>query len=273
MSRVLLVLLLAGTAGAQTTFLGVSCDSKARGEGGVRVDRIVTGSAAERIGLAGGDLLVGFGGEEVSTYDELLERVRGRAIGEAIVVEFARDGRRHWVVPVLADETRPGFEPIPAPDPLAEALEILAAAAGRACVGGRAEDCVESARALEAAIRLHLAGALLALDEVPARALEDRARAAQETARWFRDRAANPPPVVGDSGEGVPCPVELEVTAAGRFAVRAGTLGRSDRMVTALLRREDGTVEQIEATLSGRDRIESRAALEVGDRLEWVEVE
>lgn len=274
MSRLLLAaVLLAAAASAQTTFLGVSCDSAARGEDGVRVDRIVAGSAAERIGLVAGDRLVGFGGETVRTYDDLLERVRGRAIGEAVVVEFARDGRRRWAVPVLGEEERPGFEPIPAPDPLAGAFEILARDAGAACLAGRTDDCAEAARALDEAIRRHLAGALLALDEVPARALEDRARAAQETACWFRDRVDPPPPVVGDPAGGVPCPVELEVTAEGRFAVRAGTLGRSDRTVTAQLRRSDGSVERIEARLSGRDRIESKSPLAIGDRLEWVEIE
>ncbi|MBI4614236.1 MAG: PDZ domain-containing protein [Planctomycetes bacterium] len=276
-----LCLLAAGPAPAQTTFLGVSCPD---GEfaNGVPVNGIVSGTAAERIGLATGDRVTAIEGRTVRSYDELKGEVIRRTAGEAVILSLQRGEGMRLAVPVLGWEERRDEVPVPEPVSLARALEDLATRSGRALIARDSGTCREAARALEEAIAAHLDRAAVALDEVAARELRDRAANAALTARWFAERADLPLPVVRggaeEGGDGVPWPVGLEILATsgdreGRFAVQEGSLARSDRTIRALLVRAGEPAGTVEARLVGRDRVEVASGdLQAGDRLEWVEV-
>lgn len=79
----------AGTAG--TAFFGIMGDSQAEGDG-VRVAGVVPGSAAARVGVSEGDVIVRFGGVTVASFDEFQSLVRARQPGDQVPVVFLREG-------------------------------------------------------------------------------------------------------------------------------------------------------------------------------------
>jgi hypothetical protein len=73
------------------TWLGVGIRSFPSSEGTV-VLRVFDGTAAERAGLAPGDVIKRFEGEAVRTADELVRAVRSRAPGDLVEVDVERNG-------------------------------------------------------------------------------------------------------------------------------------------------------------------------------------
>jgi hypothetical protein len=76
---------------AGAAFLGILGDGGERGDG-VHVAGVVPGSAAARLGLAAGDVIVRFAGVPVNAFPELLEAMRTRRPGERVHVVYLRQG-------------------------------------------------------------------------------------------------------------------------------------------------------------------------------------
>lgn len=66
--------------------------SAGAGGDGVRISDVVPGTAAARLGLAGGDVIIRFDGAAVVSFRDLRERVRSRRPGERVSVVYLRDG-------------------------------------------------------------------------------------------------------------------------------------------------------------------------------------
>jgi S1-C subfamily serine protease len=71
-------------------------------ERGVLVRSVVAGSAAERGGLAEGDVIVSVAGEPVETVEDLFAALRERRPGDAVVIAAVREGERRELRVVLA---------------------------------------------------------------------------------------------------------------------------------------------------------------------------
>jgi putative serine protease PepD len=71
-------------------FLGVVGVVKYVGPPGAKIDRIVADGPAGAAGLKGGDLIVEFGGETVTTFDELRRLIFARTVGEKVTVKVRR---------------------------------------------------------------------------------------------------------------------------------------------------------------------------------------
>ncbi len=91
-------------------FLGVRVDlSSAAKDGppsmgpGLPIARVLPGSPAEHAGIRDGDLLVGFGGLPVVSWDELTERVAATEPGRLVRVEVIRAGQPAAIEVRLAD--------------------------------------------------------------------------------------------------------------------------------------------------------------------------
>jgi hypothetical protein len=76
---------------AGEAFFGIGADGRGRGDG-VRVTTVVPDSAAARLGLAEGDVLVRFGGLPLDGFSDLLDAVRARRPGERVHVVYLRGG-------------------------------------------------------------------------------------------------------------------------------------------------------------------------------------
>lgn len=77
-------------------------------EGGAMVAEVVTGSPAERSGMAVGDVIVALDGQPISSMGELVVALRSHQPGDSVTVSFVRDGDRRTARTVLA--ARPGTE-------------------------------------------------------------------------------------------------------------------------------------------------------------------
>jgi S1-C subfamily serine protease len=91
-------------------FLGVRIDlSTAAKDGpptlgpGLPVARVLSESPAEIAGLRGGDLLVGFAGLPIVSWDELTERVAAAGSGRKVRIDLIRDGKPLATMVTLAD--------------------------------------------------------------------------------------------------------------------------------------------------------------------------
>ena len=91
-------------------FLGVRVDlSTAAKDGppalgpGLPIARVLSGSPAENAGVRAGDLLVGFGGLPVVSWDELTERVAGTEPGRQVRIDVIRAGRPLAIQVKMAD--------------------------------------------------------------------------------------------------------------------------------------------------------------------------
>lgn len=73
---------------------------------GVSVLDVLPGGAAENAGIFTGDMIVGFGGEAIVFVDDLVSAVQSCAPGDAVEIEFLRDGGRYTTIAVL-DEAAP----------------------------------------------------------------------------------------------------------------------------------------------------------------------
>jgi putative serine protease PepD len=81
-------------------FFGVGSDGRAESDG-LRLTRIVPGSAAARAGLQEGDVLVRFGERAVAGFEDLLAALRARRRGDQVRVLYLRDGLEHDTVATL----------------------------------------------------------------------------------------------------------------------------------------------------------------------------
>jgi putative serine protease PepD len=69
--------------------------------GGCLVTAVVPGSAAESAGLQVGDLVTSLDGEAVADMRSLTQAVRGKPVGQEVVVDFIRGGKAERVTVVL----------------------------------------------------------------------------------------------------------------------------------------------------------------------------
>lgn len=79
-------------------YLGVDSDPVA---GGLRLNAVYADTAAERAGLALGDVLERFDGRPLDSKAALARAVRARRVGDAVELEFARGGDRRTMTVVL----------------------------------------------------------------------------------------------------------------------------------------------------------------------------
>jgi peptidase M28-like protein/PDZ domain-containing protein/PA domain-containing protein len=83
-----------GSSALGTAFFGVMADGHGEGDG-LRVMGVVPGSAAERAGVAEGDVIVRFAGIPVAAFDEFQRAVRARRPGDRVSVLYLRNGEAH----------------------------------------------------------------------------------------------------------------------------------------------------------------------------------
>lgn len=76
-------------------FLGVTPSDKV--ENGVKLGKVVEGSAAEKMGLQSGDVVTKLDGQNVTTFEELADIVTKKKAGDPINVEYTRDGKSQAV--------------------------------------------------------------------------------------------------------------------------------------------------------------------------------
>jgi hypothetical protein len=81
----------ATAGGTGDAFFGVIGDGRGEGDG-VAIAGVLPDSAAARLGLAEGDVIVRFGDVPVNAFTDLLDAVRARRPGERIHVVYLRDG-------------------------------------------------------------------------------------------------------------------------------------------------------------------------------------
>ena len=83
----------AAPAAAGRAFLGVTADG--RGGDGVRLAGVLPGTAAERAGLRGGDILVRVSDAAVDSFADLRRAIGERRPGDLVRLVYLRDGRDH----------------------------------------------------------------------------------------------------------------------------------------------------------------------------------
>lgn len=81
-------------------FLGVQIDPRSLGEG-VEINAVVQGSAAAKVGLRRGDVLLAIGGGRVKGFQEVSTRLRRLRAGETPQILFSRAGKEMTVTPKL----------------------------------------------------------------------------------------------------------------------------------------------------------------------------
>lgn len=89
----------------------------AAGLRGVRVDRVLPGSPAERAGLFPGDVIVGVGDQPIADVDDLMLQVGRRPAAADTSVTVDRNGRQERMVVTLAKYEVVGKKIITSPDP------------------------------------------------------------------------------------------------------------------------------------------------------------
>jgi hypothetical protein len=60
---------------------------------GVRLDAVSPGSPADKAGLKGGDIIIGFGGKPVGTMNDYMEGLRRHKPGDRVEIIVRRDGK------------------------------------------------------------------------------------------------------------------------------------------------------------------------------------
>ena len=88
---------------------GIGIRPGAETEGGIVMDAVAPGRAAERAGIRAGDLLLSIGGMPTRNADELLAAVRGFRAEQTVPVELRRGGES-IVVPLTFDDARESVE-------------------------------------------------------------------------------------------------------------------------------------------------------------------
>jgi peptidase M28-like protein/PDZ domain-containing protein/PA domain-containing protein len=79
------------TPSGSGAFLGIIADPHGSADG-VRLSDVVPGSAADRAGVRGGDVIVRIGGEPVNGFDELRKLIETKKPGDTVDVVYLRDG-------------------------------------------------------------------------------------------------------------------------------------------------------------------------------------
>lgn len=74
-------------------FLGVTPGETTEGIDGVLLNRITAGSSAEKMGLKSGDRVMKMDGKAVNSFDELADVVSSAKAGDAMEIEYERDGK------------------------------------------------------------------------------------------------------------------------------------------------------------------------------------
>ncbi|MHC5063643.1 MAG: PDZ domain-containing protein [Planctomycetota bacterium] len=98
---------------AGRAYLGVSVVAARRG---VRIERVVDGSPAERAGLRAGDLLRGLDGREIDDLDDLDKAMGRLRPGQKVRVDFIRGGDRRDMDLKLGRAAEEGDAPAATPD-------------------------------------------------------------------------------------------------------------------------------------------------------------
>lgn len=81
-------------------YLGVTSN---QGETPMRLSIVKTGSPADKAGLKEEDLVLRFGGQEVSTFDHLVKLIGEKSPGDKVEVDILRDGQRKQLVVELGE--------------------------------------------------------------------------------------------------------------------------------------------------------------------------
>jgi len=71
---------------------------------GALISQVVSGSPAERAGIANGDIIVEFDGMKIGSVDDLVAEIRRRKVGEKVRVLLNREGRE-WETEAVLEET------------------------------------------------------------------------------------------------------------------------------------------------------------------------
>ncbi len=85
-------------------FLGIQAGQE-QGDGvtGVRIGGVVEGASAAKAGLAAGDVITRFGGQDITSWEDIIEAIRGAKVGDEIEVSFTRDGEAKTVTVTLGE--------------------------------------------------------------------------------------------------------------------------------------------------------------------------
>jgi hypothetical protein len=90
-------------AGGYGPFFGVIPEFGEAERPGVKISGVRPGSPAEKAGVLAGDTIVGFGGVDVKTLDDLTFALRGKRAGDRVEVIVVRDGAAHRTQAVLEE--------------------------------------------------------------------------------------------------------------------------------------------------------------------------
>ncbi len=189
-----------------------------------QVEEVTAGTAAERIGLATGDLIVEFEGRALGEVDQLVRSIRARPAGTAAVLAIRRGESALWFVAVLGDRTRPDHVPVPDPTSLLAVFERLARKAERRYLAGEYDAIPALRSAAERAHEAYRTAALEALPEGERAAFETQCAALESRLAWF-DRQAS---------REAAAPIERRADAADAAGGPAGRSAEVERLVREL---------------------------------------
>jgi len=74
---------------------------------GVLITRVVPGSPADQAGLQPGDVITGFGDQEITTTEQLIRAIHTAKIGQRVEITFWRGDSRYTTTVVLAESPPP----------------------------------------------------------------------------------------------------------------------------------------------------------------------
>lgn len=72
---------------------------------GVKIDKVVQGSAAEKAGLLQGDIIIELDGKEVNSFNEVATCIHANEPGDAIIIELSRDGEKKKITAELGEHS------------------------------------------------------------------------------------------------------------------------------------------------------------------------
>lgn len=72
---------------------------------GVKIDKVVQGSAAEKAGLLQGDIIIELDGKEVNSFNEVATCIHANEPGDAIKIELSRDGEKKKITAELGEHS------------------------------------------------------------------------------------------------------------------------------------------------------------------------
>jgi serine protease Do len=102
------------TGKAHHVWLGIEGDDLSSGKardlnigGGVLVSKVAPGSPADGAGLQGGDVLTAVNGEPVTSMSSLVATLRAHAPGDAVAIDYVRDGDHGSCTAALSEKDNP----------------------------------------------------------------------------------------------------------------------------------------------------------------------